>query len=381
MPCSKTFKILVYPIEEVFRRLNGIPHVPDPDPHPHSILNPIKCSASTTAVPTNTTTTSKKRFLKENGGPGGTIKYRGVRRRPWGRYAAEIRDPKSKERRWLGTFDTAEEAACAYDCAARAMRGMKARTNFVYPATDPHSPNGPFLPPFNFSNPSQLSIRDLNHTRYQFGNSSNRPLFAKPPHSMVHHLPFINGTSSSSLSSTFPIPSVLPATTFFNSSPSSSLWLSDNSSGPFTASTMTLPLKDKNSSVATVVPAPAISTCQADDMGMGLFFPQGPSDSGLLEEIVQGFLPNPTSRNSGLVCSTTSNCTQHSIVSPPTEMSFTGLNLKEIKNESLGFYMDYHPHLESLNGTANSRVVPNSNEIPLNHLQLGQDSMPDDIFQ
>ncbi|MBA0592749.1 ethylene-responsive transcription factor ESR2 [Gossypium raimondii] len=366
-------------MEEVVRRLNGIPHVPDP--HPHPILNPIQCSASTTAVPTNTTTTSKKRFLKENGGPGGTIKYRGVRRRPWGRYAAEIRDPKSKERRWLGTFDTAEEAACAYDCAARALRGMKARTNFVYPATDPHSPNGPFLPPFNFSNPSQLSIGDLNRTRYQFGLSSNRPLFAKPPHSLVHHLPFINGTSSSSLSSSFPTPSVLPATTFFNSSPSSSLWLSDNSTGPFTASTMTLPLKDKNSSVATVVPAPAISTCQADDMGMGLFFPQGPSDSGLLEEIIQGFLPNPTSGNSGLVCSTTSNCTQHSIVSPPTEMSFTGLNLKEIKNESLGFYMDYHPQLESLNGIANSQVVPNSNEIPLGHLQLGQDSMPDDIFQ
>ncbi|KAJ8900170.1 hypothetical protein K2173_024810 [Erythroxylum novogranatense] len=79
-------------------------------------------------------------------------KFVGVRQRPSGRWVAEIKDSSQKVRLWLGTYDTPEEAARAYDEAARALRGENARTNFV--STNPNLTQSGSLSPSEGGNMS-----------------------------------------------------------------------------------------------------------------------------------------------------------------------------------------------------------------------------------
>lgn len=75
----------------------------------------------------------KKGPTRGKGGPqNATCEYRGVRQRTWGKWVAEIREPKKRSRLWLGSFSTAEEAAMAYDEAARRLYGPDAYLNLPH---------------------------------------------------------------------------------------------------------------------------------------------------------------------------------------------------------------------------------------------------------
>ncbi|XP_057799386.1 ethylene-responsive transcription factor ERF017-like [Salvia miltiorrhiza] len=95
-------------------------------------------------------------------------KYKGVRKRKWGKYVSEIRLPNSRERIWLGSYDTAEKAARAFDAALFCLRGPSAKLNF------------PGDPP-NISGWQALTPAEIQAVAQHYGNTYSPPTPPPPP--------------------------------------------------------------------------------------------------------------------------------------------------------------------------------------------------------
>uniref|UniRef100_A0A0D6QTQ8 AP2/ERF domain-containing protein n=1 Tax=Araucaria cunninghamii TaxID=56994 RepID=A0A0D6QTQ8_ARACU len=91
--------------------------------------------------------------------------YKGIRMRKWGKWVSEVRLPNSRDKIWLGSYDTAEQAACAYDAAVYCLRGSKTKFNF---------PNSiPAIPSASSLSREQIQVAAAKYALDQIPSNSN----------------------------------------------------------------------------------------------------------------------------------------------------------------------------------------------------------------